>query len=136
MSVAFGFESNTNGSTVCMYVHMLHTVPSGTPQDIQYSQSSRDIALLWAPIVCSQCNGPILDYLVEFQSLEDDVVNVAVSANETFTAGGLVPNTNYTFRVAGVNVNGTGPFSSALTILTDEDGKYNNSIEEQGFIQG
>lgn len=101
---------------------MYALVPSGPPQDIQYSKSSRDIALSWAPIVCSQCNGPILDYMVEFQSLEDDVVNVTVSANETFTAGGLVPSTNYTFRVAGVNINGTGPFSNALTILTDEDG--------------
>ncbi len=31
--------------------------------------------------------------------------------------------TNYTFRVAGVNSNGTGPFTAILSILTNEDGK-------------
>ena len=41
----------------------------------------------------------------------------------TFTASGLTPHTNYIFRVAGVNSNGTGPYSSDITVLTDEDGK-------------
>ena len=43
--------------------------------------------------------------------------------DRTFTASGLTPYTNYTFRVAGVNSNGTGPYTNTITILTDEDGK-------------
>ena len=43
--------------------------------------------------------------------------------DRTFTASGLTPNTNYTFRVAGVNSNGTGPFTNIATFLTSEDCK-------------
>ena len=42
--------------------------------------------------------------------------------DRTFTTSGLAPHTNYTFRVAGVNINGTGPYTNINTILTDEDG--------------
>ena len=41
---------------------------------------------------------------------------------QTFTASGLTPHTNYTFRVAGNNINGTGPFTNTSAILTNEDG--------------
>ena len=40
-----------------------------------------------------------------------------------FHANGLTPHTNYTFRVAGVNSNGTGPFTDIITISTNEDCK-------------
>ena len=49
-----------------------------------------------------------------------------VVVNRTFTASGLTPYTNYTFRVAGVNDidsgnDGTGPFSNTISILTEEE---------------
>ena len=48
--------------------------------------------------------------------------------DRTFTASELTPHTNYTFRVAGVNSNGTGPYSNDITVLTDEDGKLHYKI--------
>ena len=44
-----------------------------------------------------------------------------VVVNRTFTASGLTPYTNYTSRVAGINGNGTGPFTNVTSILTEED---------------
>ena len=44
-----------------------------------------------------------------------------VVVNRTFTASELTPYTNYTFRVAGVNDNGTGPFINVTSILTEEE---------------
>ena len=44
-----------------------------------------------------------------------------VVVNRTFTASGLTPYTNYTFRVAGVNDNGTGPFTDVTSIQTEEE---------------
>ena len=41
--------------------------------------------------------------------------------DRTFTAS-VTPHTSYTFRVAGVNINGTGTFSDSIIILTDEEG--------------
>ena len=46
--------------------------------------------------------------------------------DRTFTASGLTPHTNYTFRVAGINSNGTGPYTNVTVILTDEDGNNYN----------
>ena len=42
--------------------------------------------------------------------------------DRTFTSSGLTPHTNYIFGVAGVNSNGTGPYSNDI-VLTNEDGK-------------
>ena len=61
-----------------------------------------------------RCNGPITDYTVEFQE-------VGGALNRTFTASGFSPYTNYTFIVAGVNDNVTGPFSNVAIILTEEE---------------
>ena len=47
-----------------------------------------------------------------------------VMVNRTFTAGGLTPYTNYTFRIAGVNDNGTGPFTNATSIMTEEESNH------------
>lgn len=96
-------------------------VPSGPPQNITIIVGSRDITAFWSPIICSQCNGPILDYAVDFRSANGTVIP-GVVINETFTADELTPYTNYIFRVAGMNDNGTGPFSSPITTMTDEDG--------------
>ena len=38
-------------------------------------------------------------------------------SEESFNATGLIPNTHYNVQVAGININGTGPFSS-ITVLT------------------
>ena len=69
---------------------------------------------------CIERNGVITSYTVMFQEQGvPDEVNVM---DRTFTTSGLTPHTNYTFRVAGVNNNGTGPYSDDITVLTDEDG--------------
>lgn len=41
---------------------------------------------------------------------------------QTFVAAQLTPDTNYFFRVAGANTNGTGPFTDIIALSTDEDG--------------
>ena len=67
----------------------------------------------------------ITNYTVVFQEQGGAVIDIPGEVNvmnRTFTASGLTPHTNYTFRVAGVNSNGTGPYSDDITVLTDEDG--------------
>ena len=77
----------------------------------------------WTQITCIECNGPITDYTVEFQKVEGALIPGVVE-NRTFQANGLTPYTNYTFRVAGVNDNGTGPFSNVTSILTEEESNF------------
>ena len=74
----------------------------------------------WTQISCIERNGPITSYTVEFQEVRGALIP-GVVVNRTFTASGLTPYTNYTFRVAEVNDNGTGLFSNVTSILTEED---------------
>ena len=74
----------------------------------------------WTTINCIERNGPITGYIAELNevggaSIPGDVLG------QIFSANGLTPYTRYSFRVAGVNINGTGPFSNAMTLRTDED---------------
>ena len=74
----------------------------------------------WTQIRCIERNGPITSYTVEFQEVGGALIP-GVVVNRTFTASGLTPYTNYTFRVAGVNEAGTGPFINVTSILTEEE---------------
>ena len=79
----------------------------------------------WSTIECIERNGEITNYTVVFQEQGGAVIpGVTDVINRTFTASGLTPHTNYTFRVAGVNSNGIGPYSTTIVILTDADGQY------------
>lgn len=43
--------------------------------------------------------------------------------SHNYTLTGLTPNTNYgSVQVAGVNVNGTGPYGHTLSLRTDREG--------------
>ena len=71
----------------------------------------------WDAIECIERNGIITGYVVEFQeqggaSIPGEVVG------QNFTATELTPATRYTFRVAGVNSNGTGPFYNTIISTT------------------
>ena len=79
----------------------------------------------WDSIECIERNGVITDYTVEFQEQGGARITGEV-VNQTFTASGLTPYVNYTFRVAGVNSDEMGPFSNITIITTDQDGMLNS----------
>ena len=83
--------------------------------------TSTSVSVSWDAIDCTERNGIITGYTVEFQEQGGARIPGEV-VNQTFTASELTPNMNYTFRVAGVNSNGTGPFTDIITILTSVNG--------------
>ena len=109
-----------------LYVHItimtVFIAPTGVPRNTNYSVASRNASFSWNSILCIDRNGEIIHYEVVFQKQDGAMILDEVSVmNRTFNTDGLTPHTNYTFRVAGVNINGTGPFSNS-SILTHEDG--------------
>ena len=87
-----------------------------------YSITSRSVTITW-DIECIEHNGEITNYTVVFQEQGGAMISGEVNVmDRTFTATGLTPHTNYTFQVAGVNINGTGPFCDSIIILTHEEG--------------
>ena len=74
----------------------------------------------WDTIDCIERNGVITSYLVEIQQAGAVIFMVTEEVvDQNFTFSGLTPDTNYTFRVAGLNSNTTGSFTEAITIKTD-----------------
>ena len=97
--------------------------PTGFPQRITPSVTARSVSVSWNEIECIERNGRIYIYTVEFSSLRRTVWW------NRFTASGLTPFTNYTFRVAGFsNRNGMGPFSNVTTIQTAEDSQLDLNL--------
>ena len=84
--------------------------------------TSRSISVSWDAIDCIERNGEITGYTVEFQRLDASAVTSVTVVNQTFTASGLTPHTNYIFRVAGFNSNGRGPFTAITRLVTREEG--------------
>ena len=99
--------------------------PTAPPRDVTPSTTSRSVSVSWSTIECIERNGEITNYTVVFQEQGAAVIPGEVNVmDRTFTASGLTPHTNYTFRVAGVNSNDTGPYTNIITIQTNEDGKF------------
>ena len=99
------------------------TAPTGAPRNVSFSVTSTSFIVNWQMIACIERNGVITSYAVIFQEQGGAVIPGEVNViNRTFTASGLTPHTNYSFGVAGVNSNGTGPYTNVMLILTDEDG--------------
>ena len=49
-------------------------------------------------------------------------VAMVPATSQNFSVNELMPYTVYVFQVAGVNVNGTGPFSRPINVLTGGEG--------------
>ena len=86
--------------------------------------SSRNITVVWDPIACTERNGEITGYTVQFYQPEGGVVSENTTNNRNFTVTELQPFTSYIFQVAGFNINGTGPFAETTHFTTRETGIY------------
>ena len=102
---------------------LILVAPTRPPRDVTPSTTSRSVSVSWSTIERIERNGEITSYTVVFQEQGGAEIPGEVNVmDRTFTASGLTPHTNYTFRVAGVS---TGPFTSTITVKTDEDSKLN-----------
>ena len=77
------------------------------------------VFLSWREVPCIQQNGPITSYAVRYFAIhgaDKDVQQYKSVRTMDSIIIGLTPNTEYSFQVAAVNVNGTGPFSEPITL--------------------
>ena len=86
-----------------------------------YLITSRKASFYWDPIECIERNGIITDYIVKLQDQRKRTGIPGELVDRNFTTSGLTPATHYTFQVAGVNINGLGPYSNTTFIKTDEE---------------
>ena len=96
------------------YVSLIFTAPSGTPQSISFSSVNlTSITVQWRELLCSDRNGEITGYTVEYSSTTPpphaNTVTVSGSSNTRLVVGGLLPRTGYTFSVGALGTNLTSP---------------------------
>ena len=93
------------------------------------SVNPSSITVQWDCVDCIDRNSEITGYTVRYQNGGTTVMEsvLGTSASDTvFTASGLIPRTSYTFEVAAVSNEGTGPFSTDTTVETAvPEGKLN-----------
>ena len=81
--------------------------------------NSTSVKVSWDNIKCHQRNSNISDYVVTYNTtLGERQVDVESSNQRTIVVNGLYPFSTYTFAVAGVNNNGSGPYSVEESINT------------------
>ena len=78
--------------------------PSGIPGSISFSDVNlTSITIQWTELPCSDRNGEITGYTVEYSSTtppsHTNTVTVSGSSNTRLVVGGLLPRTSYTFSV-------------------------------------
>ena len=91
--------------------------PSSPPQFVivkSNNQTSLDVS--WQPPLKRGRNGPITGYVINYTRVgSNDVMSVNVTTGTTHVISRLVTFAEYSVGVAAMNVNGTGPFSFAVT---------------------
>ena len=104
-------------------IYITSIAPTGAPHGLSYTVTSTSVSISWLQMECIERNGVITSYTVIFHEQGGAVIPGEVNVmDRTFTASGLTPHTNYIFRVAGVNSNGTGPYTNDTIVATEEDG--------------
>ena len=86
--------------------------------------NSTTVTVSWSEVQCFNGSGTVTHYLVQYQSMCDGAVQNVTTYGTIETVSGLTPNTEYTFQVAATDMNGTGPFSQAVT----QGGNYNITL--------
>ena len=115
-----------------------HTAPTEVPSNIQLSaESPYSIRLSWDPPSVEQQNGQLIRYhtfIKESQLIniknrtievpgDDRNITFDISESRVQLINNLFPNHKYIVRIAAATSAGIGPFSTAITVTTPEDGK-------------
>ena len=115
-------------------------MPSGPPINLRARPvNPATMHISWTRPKLLDCNGDILQYIIMVDSGSDEhnyTFNITsrctnmistdmqcLSHNYNIPENELMPHKKYSVKVAAVNVNGTGPFSNAIGVMSGDDGK-------------
>ena len=121
---------------VCVYLPL---VPTLEPENVTVSKITfQSFVLSWDPPLLLQQNGILIHYQVTIMETQihytdngTEITGMQTYSNRTYNVSEgrtqlidmLHPDYNYTVRIAAATEVGIGPFSDAITVRTDMDGK-------------
>ena len=101
------------------------SAPTAPPQNVRNtSTSSATITVEWGRVECIERNTEITGYRVRYDPPSSDGTGEVSASGDGCNGGsiiltGLSPFTSYSIEVAADSDHGRGPFSSAITVMTD-----------------
>ena len=102
------------------------TVSSSPPQNVMVtSVNPASLRVSWQLPSTINYNGPITGHVIRYTGGGTSDMKRNVNSGTTHIISGLVAFVDYSVTVAVVNVNGTGPFSSAMVGRSGEDSELN-----------
>ena len=121
-------------------------MPSGPPINLRaHPVNPATMHISWTRPKLLDCNGDILQYIIMVDSGSDEhnyTLNVtseciSITSNDircffhsfNVSKNELTPHKKYSVKVAAVNVNGTGPFSIAIAVMSGDAGKMCNCYQ-------
>ncbi|XP_073508852.1 neogenin isoform X3 [Phyllobates terribilis] len=111
-------------STHDVIARTLSDVPSAAPQNLTLEvRSSQSIFVQWQPPPAGTQNGPIVGYKLRFRKTarKIDTNEILVDTQLSQLVNGLDRDTEYSFRVVAMTVNGSGPATDWLAAETFEN---------------
>lgn len=105
--------------------YLFHSLlePSTPPEGIEaIADSSSSIHLSWSPPLPENQNGIVVGYVITATQFETEEMIQWFSEMENITLRNLKPYTTYKLMVAAQTNAGTGPFSTPVIAVTQEDG--------------
>ena len=98
---------------------MAATGASSAPPQVSITGTGvTSISLEWDEVNCEDRNGEITSYSVRYEPSSSTPSQIAAAEGRALSIDGLLIHTSYSFRVAAVNGNGTGVYSSAVIRTT------------------
>ncbi|XP_077569018.1 neogenin 1a isoform X8 [Stigmatopora nigra] len=121
-------------STDDIVVRTLSDVPSAPPQNFTLEvQNSKSIMLRWQPPPSNSQNGEITGYKIRYRkgSRRSEAADTTGGTQLSKLIDGLERGTEYSFRVAAITVNGTGPATDWTTAETFESDLDESRVPDQ-----
>lgn len=101
-----------------------HSVPTSAPVGlIIISQSSNSLTLSWMAPPLERQNGLITGYSINITNADTGASMLLSSTGNSIAVGELSPYTSYLCSVAAQTMVGLGPYTTPITVTTNEDGK-------------
>ncbi len=93
--------------------------PSGAPVLlVPVIINSTAVSLSWDDVNCTDRNGIITGYIVQYTITGGMTVTVNINATNSVVIAGLIKFRVYSFSVAAINDNGIGPYSNEQTFYS------------------
>ena len=109
-------------------------VPSSPPQSVMIRNTDpASLTVSWQPPLEISHNIPITGYVIQYKKngsrdTVSNTENVNVASGTIHTISELIAITEYSVKVAAMNINGTGPFSESVVGISGKDSELNLHI--------